>query len=315
MVGRGACRQQAQDQARDREHVRLERAGRRQGVTELERAPAGQHHPRGSQDGDLCDRGPRQTNNVTPVPDVSRFVFSWAIGVGKLKANPIEHLPKRGKEVVRDRTLARVEKDGAINGREIALLWRACEIEAYPLGDIVKLLLLTCCRESEIAGLRWDQVRGDELWLDTDDTKNGTFHIVPLSAPAKAILDGVKRIKSCPFVFTVTGTGPYTSWSLGKARLAKEMRRLAIEADDSAPLPEWRIHDLRRTGATLLEGLGVPILVTEALLNHKGTKKGVARIYQRHEYQAEKRAAANLLGAEIERIVHGGKLLPIRRAA
>jgi integrase len=242
--------------------------------------------------------------------------FRWAIGVGKLKANPIEHLPKRGKEVARDRTLARVEKDGAINGREIALLWRACEVEAYPLGDIIKLLLLTCCRENEIAGLRWDQVHGDELWLDTDDTKNKNFHIVPLSAPAKAILANVPRIKDCPFVFSVTGSGAFTSWSCGKHRLSKLMRKFAIEADDSGALPEWRVHDLRRTSATILEGLGVPIMHTEALLNHKGTKKGVARVYQRHEYASEKRQAAELLGAEIERIVRGpAKVLQMPVAA
>jgi integrase len=157
--------------------------------------------------------------------------FRWAIGVGKLATNPLEHLPKRGKEVVRDRTLARVEKNGAINGREIALLWRACDVEDYPLGPLIKLLLLTCCRENEIAGLRWDQIRGDELWLETDDTKNGTFHIVPLSAPAKAILAGLPRISGRPYVFTVTGTGPFTSWSCGKHRLAKLMRKRSRRGD------------------------------------------------------------------------------------
>ena len=89
---------------------------------------------------------------------------------------------------------------------------------------------------------------------------------------------------------------------------------MPIEADDAGALPEWRIHDLRRTSATILEALGLPILVTEALLNHQGSKKGVAKIYQRHTYAKEKREAANLLGAEIERIV-GGNIVPLRRAA
>ena len=145
--------------------------------------------------------------------------FRWAIGVGKIETNPVEHLPKRGNEVQRDRTLARANEDGSINGREIALLWRACDVEAYPLGPIIKLLLLTCCRETEIAALRWDEIRGDTIVLEGERTKNGEPHHVPLSPQAKAILAGVPRILGCPYVFTVTGKGPFTSWACGKHRL------------------------------------------------------------------------------------------------
>ena len=242
--------------------------------------------------------------------------FRWAKGVRKIKANPLEGVPRRSREVQRDRTLARANEDGSIDGREIALLWRAAEVEAYPLGPLVQLLLLTACREMEIATLRWSEIQGDQIVLEGERTTNGEPHHVPLSPQAKAVLAGVPRISDCPFVFSVTGQGPFTSWSLGKARLAKSMRKFANEADDTRPLPDWRIHDLRRTAATILEALGVPIAHTEALLNHQGSKKGVAKIYQRHTYAKEKRDAANLLSAEIERIVRGpAKVLQMPVAA
>jgi hypothetical protein len=42
-------------------------------------------------------------------------------------------------------------------------------------------------------------------------------------------------------------------------------------------VPAWRLHDIRRTGATNLQALGIPIEVTEAVLNHiSGTRAGVA---------------------------------------
>jgi hypothetical protein len=61
---------------------------------------------------------------------------------------------------------------------------------------------------------------------------------------------------------------------------------------DSIKIPDWRLHDVRRTGATNLQALGIPIEVTEAVLNHiSGTRAGVAGIYNRYKYEPEKRAA------------------------
>jgi hypothetical protein len=57
-------------------------------------------------------------------------------------------------------------------------------------------------------------------------------------------------------------------------------------------LPAWRLHDLRRTGATNLQALGVPVEVTEAILNHiSGTTSGIAGVYNLHKYEEEKRVA------------------------
>ena len=216
---------------------------------------------------------------------------------------------------MRDRVLTKEKPDGKHDDREIAWLWHAADVEAYPLGPMIKLLLLTGCREMEIGALAWDEIQGDEIVLEGERTKNGEPHHVPLSPQAKAILASVPRISGCPYVFTVTGEGPFTSWSCGKHRLDKTMRKLAIEGDAKTPAP-WRIHDLRRTCATLLERLGTPLQITEAYLNHSGSKKGLVGRHQRRKYHAEKRQAAKLLGAEIKRIVHGpAKVLPIKRAA
>ena len=59
-----------------------------------------------------------------------------------------------------------------------------------------------------------------------------------------------------------------------------------------APLTPWNVHDLRRTVATGLQRLGVRLEVTEAVLNHiSGSRGGIAGVYQRHDWAAEKRAA------------------------
>ena len=62
---------------------------------------------------------------------------------------------------------------------------------------------------------------------------------------------------------------------------------------------EWTPHDLRRTGSTLMQSLGVPEHIRERCLNHAvGGKLG--RVYGRYEFANEKRDAWNRLGRHLE---------------
>jgi hypothetical protein len=57
---------------------------------------------------------------------------------------------------------------------------------------------------------------------------------------------------------------------------------------------------LRRTVATGLQRLGVRLEVTEAVLNHiSGSRGGIAGVYQRHDWAAEKRAALDAWAAHV----------------
>jgi hypothetical protein len=52
------------------------------------------------------------------------------------------------------------------------------------------------------------------------------------------------------------------------------------------------MHDFRRSGVTWLADAGFPPHVADRLLNHvQGAIQGVAAVYQRGEFQAERRAA------------------------
>jgi len=224
-------------------------------------------------------------------------LFRWAVGRGILETNPMAHLPKPGSEIPRDRVLT---------DSELAQVFKnATKLRPTPYGPMYQLLILTGARRTEIAALRWSEIKDDTIILGRDRTKAGEVHSIPLSPQALAILKQLPRIGPSDFVFTVTGRNPAVDFSGTKRRL-----------DAITKIPPWRIHDLRRTTATGLQRLGINLQVIEAVLGHVGgSRSGIVGVYQRHSFDAEKRTALEAWAREVERIVDGkpAKVLPLRR--
>lgn len=223
-------------------------------------------------------------------------MFQWCVGRGIVAVNPVTALPKPGSETSRDRVL---------DEEELVAVWNAAEKIGYPYGPAFQLLILTGARRGEIGGLRRSEIMDGAIHLSGQRTKNGEPHIIPVSSPARALLDSTPAVSGSDFVFTVGGKVAIRAWSRAKADLD----------DFSGITTPWRTHDLRRTAATGLQKLGVALQVTEAVLGHtSGSRAGVVGIYQRHDYLAEKRAALESWGAHVLALVEGrepGKVLPM----
>ena len=100
-----------------------------------------------------------------------------------------------------------------------------------------------------------------------------------------------------PYVFSLLGTKPFQEFSRAKRLL-----------DELSGVSGWRLHDLRRTCVSGMARLGIAPHIADKILNHQaGTISGVAAVYQRHEFLAERRKALDIWGA------HVGELL--KRAA
>jgi integrase len=229
-------------------------------------------------------------------------LFRWSVGRGIIEANPMADLPKPGEEVRRDRVLT---------DAEIVVVWKACEEIGWPFGPVVRLLMLTGARRDEIGALRWSEIYDDEIRLDGARTKNGEPHSIPLAPAAVKIIDGLPRIGEGELVFTITGKTPVSGWSKAKTALDEK----ATASNKGRALPDWRLHDLRRTVATGLQRLGTNLQVIEAVLGHvAGSRAGVVGVYQRHSFDAEKRAALNVWARHVEQIVSGkpAKVISIR---
>ena len=94
--------------------------------------------------------------------------------------------------------------------------------------------------------------------------------------------------------------------ALDKAITEARAKAAAASGTTAAPLAAWSVHDLRRTVATGLQRLGVRLEVTEGVLNHiSGSRGGIAGVYQRHDWAAEKRAALDAWASHIVAIAEG----------
>jgi integrase len=67
-------------------------------------------------------------------------------------------------------------------------------------------------------------------------------------------------------------------------------------------MPQWQLHDLRRTARSLMSRAGVRPDIAERVLGH--AIKGVERVYDRHSYRDEKAHALRALASLIETIVN-----------
>jgi integrase len=212
-----------------------------------------------------------------------RKLFRWAVTRGDLERSPMEGMEAPPPVAARDRV---------ISDEELATLWASLPYVGDLFGPFFKLLILTAQRRNEVAQMDWSELRRREQdWvLPGDRTKNGKAQHVPLSSPAIAVLDSIARSIDWPrrgLVFSTTGKTPISAFSKAKGRLDEQMAKQL--RDRFSP---WRVHDLRRTVATGLQRLGVRFEVTEAVLNHvSGARSGIAGVYQRYDWAAEKRAA------------------------
>lgn len=233
---------------------------------------------------------------------LSKF-FNWLIERGVIDASPMAGVKAPAKEKSRERVLS---------DEEIRRFWRACERVGEPWGSLGRVLLLTGQRLGEVSGMSDGEIEGATWHLPAARVKNGRAHDVPLSGAAAKALAGVDRIAdpdgNVRFIFTTTGETPVSGFAKGRDHIASKMQEIAAEErGEGFEIPHWTFHDLRRTCATGMARMGIPVRVTEAVLNHvSGTGGGIVAVYQRHDYADEKRQALEAWARYVERLANGG---------
>ena len=209
-------------------------------------------------------------------------------------ADHIQHDPTRGVRPNPGKKMTRF-----LSAEEIARLHRTLDrlVEERPLrraqGDVIRLLLLTGCRKSEILTLRWSEVDGDMLRLAEAKTGPRT---VWLSEAAQAVIARQPRTGS-DFVFpSPRDPARPQSRNLGLWRRAR--REAGIE--------DVRLHDLRHTVASQAVAQGVPLPTVARMLGHS---QPVMTLRYAHVGDREVEAGAERVGRAVAEAMSGFRVV------
>jgi len=231
---------------------------------------------------------------------VVRRLYNWGIDRELVEANPAARVKPLAKEKSRERVLENAEIKAFWNGLD--------KLHGDPETRLaLKLLLVTAQRPGEIAALAWEDIDDAEnVWtIPADKAKNGLAHRVPLSPLALEILSSLPRHESGP----VFPSPAYPGRPIMRAALAHMLQRgrSILKADPFTP------HDLRRTAASKMASMGISRLTISKILNHADA--GITAVYDRHGYDAEKRAALEAWAVKLSDIISGeqAKVIPLVR--
>jgi integrase len=110
------------------------------------------------------------------------------------------------------------------------------------------------------------------------------------------------------YVFTARGSRPLNDYGAVKKRLD---RRIA-DLNGGEPLEPWTFHDCRRVFRTTLSTLNIPPHIAELCLAHR--QPGLARTYDLHRFDAEKRRAFGAWATYLLSVVEPApdRVVPIR---
>ena len=169
-----------------------------------------------------------------------------------------------------------------LSDAEVRAFRRACDDVGEPFGAMFRLLLLTGQRRDEVASAPWAEfdLAGATWRLPAARTKNERAHLVPLAPAALEIIAGSRGFRACSSRPVCPRQGRHRAAGVrlqpdqGAARRAM---LAGLRRPTDATLPPWRLHDLRRTGATGMAGIGVPPHTSSMFFNHVGgSRAGVA---------------------------------------
>jgi integrase len=237
-----------------------------------------------------------QETAAAQMRNLIKRIFDYALVCGTAQTNPALALPLRFITKARARTRA-------LSASEIRTylytLYSSNIRRQFKLA--LHLILLTLVRKSEMLLAQWKDVSLDagEWEIPAQNSKTGQPHIVYLSRQAIDLFRGLKAL---------AGESP---WVMpGRGSLAKPFTHNAMNqamGSISFSIDPFTIHDLRRTGSTLLNEKGFPSDVIEKALNH--TIPGVRGVYNRAEYAEQRRKMLQFWGDYIEGLASENKVL------
>lgn len=232
-----------------------------------------------------------------------------------IEDNPVEHL--EAKKITSD-DYEGAERTRALSAEEIkelsvklpdAGLLRRTELCMW-------IMVSCCCRIGEVIKAKWEHIDlATAVWtIPKENAKNKMAHTIYLSSFALPYFKELKQLAG-DSAWCYPSAADETHVCIKST--TKQVRDRQLTVQGRAPMKnrskradalilsggDWVPHDLRRTGATMMQSLGVVPDVIERCLNHVEPNK-LRRTYQTYDYADEKREAWRLLGDRLALILN-----------
>ena len=249
------------------------------------------------------DRGAPAT--AVHVRDIIKLVYSFAILHG-------EKVPNPAAEVGPASIATFVPKDRSLSPAEIRIMLK--QIEHVPTLPTIrlgmKLFLLTMVRKSELQDATWDEVDFENaVWsIPKERMKRSKPHNVYLS---QQVLDIMIALKTCAGNSRFLLPSRYDADApMSRATFNRVTYSVVERAkQEGLPLESFTVHDLRRTGSTLLNELGFNSDWIEKCLAHEDGRSSRG-IYNKAEYEQQRRHMMQEWADIIDAWVAGRKFVP-----
>ncbi len=249
------------------------------------------------------DRGAPAT--AIHVRDIVKQIYSFAILHGEKVANPAD-------EVGPASIATFVPKDRSLSPGEIRVLFQEIEhvatLPTIRLG--LRLILLTMVRKSELLDAIWDEVDFENaVWsIPKQRMKRGKPHNVYLSRQS---LDILIALKTCAANSRYVLPSRYNADAPMSRATFNRITMAVVERakKKGLPLEPFTVHDLRRTGSTLLNELGFNSDWIEKCLAHEEGRSSRG-VYNKAEYEPQRRHMLQEWADMIDVWVQGHKRTP-----
>lgn len=253
--------------------------------------------------GSIVERGAPAT--AIHVRDILKQIYSFAILHGEKVANPAD-------EVGPASIATFVPKDRSLSPSEIRVMLRQLEhIATLPTIRLgMRLYLLTMVRKSELQDAVWDEVDFENaVWtIPKERMKRSKAHNVYLSRQA---LDIMIALKTCAGNSRYLLPSRYDADAPMSRATFNRITYAVVERakSEGLPLEPFTVHDLRRTGSTLLNELGLNSDWIEKCLAHEDGRSSRG-VYNKAEYEMQRRHMMQEWSDIIDAWVVGKKFVP-----
>ncbi|MBI1255729.1 MAG: tyrosine-type recombinase/integrase [Hyphomonas sp.] len=236
--------------------------------------------------------GPGAANTTL---EILRRLLGFAAEQGMLGINPAQPI----------KPFPKVSRERVGTPEELAKTWQALtglrhggRSDGLTSTLAIQIAILTLQRRGEVCGIHWREIDWDNrVWtIPGPRTKNKKGpHSVPLSDAAVDLLR---------FAFAGRGDGYAFPGRDGEPIEPHVVTRYFARLTESLKIQDLTLHDMRRTGATMMtsERLNVMGEIVSRILNHTPPGPAITQVYNRNTYLPQKRAALDAWAVEVARL-------------